>query len=71
MAKTTMPKPFTDKMKWGAWKVTFINLLKTQTRRNGIPLNYVVRENEAAIFRNNANFLDDYVDQCPIDGRAF
>ena len=31
----------------------------------------MIRENETAIFRNNVNFLDDYVDQCLIDGRAF
>ena len=71
MAKTTMPKPFTDKMKWDDWKVTFINFLKTQNGRNGIPLNYVVRENLNPIQRTNANFLDDYVDQCPLQGRPF
>ena len=71
MAKTTMPKPFTDKMKWEDWKVTFINFLKTQHGRNGIPLNYIVRENVNTINRLNPNFLDDYVDQCPLQGRPF
>ena len=71
MAKKTMPKPFTEKMKWADWKVTFINFLKTQPGRNGVPLNYVVRNNEGPINRNNVNFLDDYVDQCLIQGRAF
>ena len=58
-------------MKWDDWKVTFINFLKTQNERNGVPLNYIVRENEAPIVRNNANFLNDYVDQSTLTGRAF
>lgn len=71
MTKTTMPKNFTEKMKWIDWKVTLINFLKSQVGRNGVPLSYVVRENVTPLVRNNASFLDDYVDRAPLHGRIF
>ena len=71
MAKNSMPKNFTDKMEWTDWKSTLVNFLKSQPGRNGVPLNYVVRDNVAGVTRQNANFLDDYVDKTPITGRVF
>jgi hypothetical protein len=71
MLKSAMPKDFTEKIKWADWKGTFINFLKTQPGRHGVPLSYVVRDNDAALIRNNPNFLDDYVDQAPLNGRTF
>ena len=70
-AKTCKPKQFTDKVKWLDWKDSFVNFLRTQPGRNGVPLSYVVRNNETAIIRVNPQFLDDYVDQAPLHGPAF
>ena len=62
-AKTAKPKQFTDKVKWMDWKDSFENFLRTQAGRNGVPLSYIIRSNDNAIIRANAEFLDDYVNQ--------
>ena len=71
MAKNSMPKNFTEKMDWMDWKATLIDILNYQPGRNGVPLNYVIRENFAAIVRTNTKFLDSYVDRTPLTGRVF
>ena len=58
-------------MEWMDWKATLIYFLKYQPGRNGVPLNYVIREKIYAIVRTNKNFIDDYVDRKPLTGRVF
>ena len=70
-AKTAKPKQFSSKVKWEDWRDSLINFLRTQKGRNGVPLSYVIRESELAIIRQNAEFLDDYVDHAFLDGEAF
>ena len=65
-----MHKTFTDKMKHIDWKVTLIKFLKSQLGSNGVPLNYFVRDNVNPTVRNNPNFLDDYADRTPLQGRV-
>ena len=71
MEKNAMHKTFTDKMRWIDWKVMLINFLKYRPRRNGVPLNYVVRDNINPIGRNNPYFFDDYADRTSLQGRVF
>ena len=71
MAKNAMPETFTDKMNWIDWKVTLIKFLKSQPGRNGVSLNYVVRDNVNPIVRNKPNFLDGYADITLLQGRVF
>ena len=71
MEKSYMPKNFTEKMEWMDWKANLIHFLKHQPGRNGVPLNYFIRDNVATIVRTNTNFLDDYVDKTPLYGRVF
>ena len=66
MANNSMTKNFTEKMEWMDWKSTLINFLKSQPGRNGVPLNYVIRYNVAAIIQTNTNFIDCYVDRTPL-----
>ena len=70
-AKTAKPKQFTEKMKWIDWKDSFANFLRTQPGRNGVPLSYVIRDNDEPVEKRNAEFLDDYIDQAPLTGPAF
>jgi hypothetical protein len=44
MVKSAMPKEFDEKMNWADWNGTFINFLKSQPGRHGVPLSYVVRK---------------------------
>jgi hypothetical protein len=66
-----MPKQYSDAMKWSDWKLSFHNFLKTQPGRRGVPLNYIIRPNEEPRIRTNVRFLDDYVDQAPLEGQAY
>ena len=58
-------------MKWIDWKDSFANFLRTQPGRNGVPLSYVIRDNDEPVEKRNAEFLDDYIDQAPLTGPAF
>ena len=71
MAKKSIKKNFTEKMEWLDWKATLINFLKSQPGSNGVPLNYVIRDNVSAFIQTNTNFLDDYVDRTPLTERVF
>ena len=71
MLETALPKNFTDKMKWQDWKNTFLSFLRTQPGRFGVPLSYICRDNENPLVRVNADFLDDYVDQAPLNGDGY
>jgi hypothetical protein len=70
-ARTAKPKQFTDQVKWTDWKDSFVNFLRTQSGRDGVPLNYVVRDSDIPTFNANVQFIDDYVDQAPLNGAAF
>ena len=70
-AKKYIPKNFTENMEWMDWKATLIKLLKYQPGRNGVPLNYVIRDNIIDIVRTKTNFLDDYVDRTPLTVSVF
>ena len=71
MTNNTMHKAFTYKMMWIYRKVMLINFLKSHPGRNGVPLNYVLRDNANPIARNNPNFLDDYADKTLLRGKLF
>ena len=65
------PKNFTDKVKQEEWKPLFTNFLQAIPGRNGIPLSYIVRDNENGIIVPDAEFIDDYVNHAPLNGDAF
>ena len=44
---TAKPRTFTKEMKWDDWKPIFSNFLKSIPGFNGIPLSYVIRDNDA------------------------
>ena len=70
ISMNAMPKSSTKKMEWMDRKSTLVIFIKSQPGINGVPLNYVVRDNEATITRPNANFLENYVDRTLLTGRA-
>ena len=48
-----------------------INFLGYHTISIGVLLNYFVRDNANPIERNNPNFLDDYSNRTPLQGKVF
>ena len=71
MAKSARPKNFTEKMKWLDWKTTLVNFLKSQPGRNGVPLDYVIRNDTTPAAAAAGNFLQDYSNRAPLNGNAF
>ena len=71
MIKSALPKQFKEDTKWLDWRTSFEGFLRTQPGRNGIPLNYIIRDNEFPIYNANPSFLDDYVDQAELAGSSF
>ena len=68
ISMNTMPKSSTKKMEWMDRKSTLVIFMKLQPGRNGVPLNYVVRDNEAPITRPNANSLENYINRTLLTG---
>jgi hypothetical protein len=71
ISDTATPEQFTSKLKWIDWVPTFQNFLRAIPSRNGVPLNYVIKEEPIVIRQNYNNFLDEYIDKAPLDGPAF
>ena len=65
------PKDFTNDMKWDDWIVTFIDYLSQLPGRNGVPLKYVVRDNDLPDPTPNADFLQEYVNMAPLQGDGY
>ena len=70
-ATTTMPKIFKSDSKWLDFRDSLKNFLRTQPGRNGTPLQYVIRESENPVPRNNIEFIDDYIDKAALEGEVF
>ena len=43
----------------------------TQPGRNGVLLKYVIRDDQNPIIQANVEFLDNYVDQAPLNGDTY
>ena len=68
---TLKPKPFKGEVKWVDWKPTLVNFLHQLPGRDGVPLSYVVQDNDAANPTQRTNFLDMYVYNAPLNGEAY
>ena len=67
----TSPKDFDKGIKWEDWSPTFMNYLNSIPGRDGIPLSYIIRDNDAQDHTPNTNFLDDYVMGAPLIGVSY
>ena len=64
------PAKFTKDTKWEDWAPSFINYLRTIPGRNGVPLMYVIRDEDDQPLRS-IDYLDDYIAKAPLEGAAF
>ena len=72
LAEAAKPGKFKDSTKWEDWKPTFMNYLRSIPGRDGIPLKYICRENDAPDpLAVHDDFLDDYVVNAPLDGDSY
>lgn len=70
MSSAAKPAQFTKDVKWEDWAPSFINYLRTIPGRNGVPLMYVIREDDH-VYTPSADYLDDYIAKAPLHGEAF
>ena len=60
-----------DPPKWMDWVPTFLNYLRMIPGRNGVPLKYVCRQDDAPDATPQPDFLDEYVNNAPLAGNAY
>ena len=66
------PTKFKENNKWDDWYPTFLNFLRAIPGRNGIPLNYICREDDEPAPNNpEIDFIENYILQAPVWGTAF
>ena len=66
------PGPLDSERKWKQWEEKFINYTRAHLGSNGIPLAYVIRENEAP--NTNATFTDfitETIECAPLNGEFY
>ena len=71
MSDTAKLEKFTAKVKWEDWAPSFLNFLRVIPGLDGVPLNYIWRDNEVADPVGHTNFIDDYVNMAPLRGATF
>jgi hypothetical protein len=71
ISETAKPEQFTDKIKWTDWVPTIRNFLCTIPGQNGVPLSYIIRDENNDVRNNYTNFLEEYVDKVNLHGTAF
>ena len=71
VASAAIPKDFGKDTKWDDWSPTFWNYLNAIPGRDGIPLSYIIRDNDDQDHTPNTNFLDDYVMAAPLAGASY
>jgi len=62
------PEVFNDDMSWEDWVKTFKAYLRLVTGESGIPLSYVIRDDENPNMADQGNFLANYAARAPLNG---
>ena len=72
-SKEASPGPLKSEKDWVDWESKFVNYLSTLTGVNGVPLSYIVRENELPPTdgRVYSNFMEETVYCAPLNGTIF
>jgi hypothetical protein len=65
------PERLTKDTKWEEWAPSFLNYLRTIPGRDGVPLLYITREQEAPDPTPKTDYLDEYINNAPLTGNAF
>ena len=65
------PRDLTKEIKWADWAPSFENYLRAIPGRIGVPLSYVIRDNDVPDPTPNVDFLDDYIMNAPLSGADY
>lgn len=71
-AKAADPGKFKDERKWPEWEKSFVNYLSVIPGVNGVPLSYIVRQNEfPAEDEMYSSFNERMIHRAPLDGQYY
>lgn len=70
-SKATDPGKLKANTDWYTWSQGFTNYLSTIPGSTGIPLSYIIRENEQPVTVIGADYLSDLVNRAPLRGPVF
>jgi hypothetical protein len=71
-SKAADPGPLKNEKQWKEWEEKFVNYARCQLGANGIPLSYVIRENEDPDFDDNhPDFVSKTVACAPLIGEYY
>ena len=73
MSEVAKPEKFTAKVKWVDWAPTFKNFLDSIPSKNGIPLSYVIRDQDEPepVADPSLNFMQNMVQMVPLHGEDY
>ena len=65
------PGPLERESKWKEWEDKFVNYLRLHLGASGIPLSYVVRENNNPDTSTNTDFISRTITRAPLSGEYY
>ena len=71
ISKQAEPGKLKDERKRNDWNASMVNYLSTIQGSLGVPLSYVVRENDEPIPEGHDNFIEKCVACAPLEGPIF
>ena len=71
IASAAKPEKLTKDTKWEDWAPSLLNYLCAIPGRDGVPIKYIVRNNELPDATPNVEFINDYIMNVPLTGQAF
>lgn len=71
MSEAAKPTKFTSDTRWEDWAPTLLNYLRSIPGRDGVPLKYICRKDDAPDPTPCNDFLDEYVNMAPLTGEAY
>ena len=72
-ADAASPGPLESEKEWKHWEERFVNYTQTQLGSNGVPLSYIIRENDAPALAGGTfpDFMSQTIDCAPLNGEYF
>ena len=71
ISKAAKPVRSMKEVKWEDWAPTFMNYVRAIPGRDGVPLKYIIRDNDFSNLTPNKDLRDDNVNNSSLQGGSF
>ena len=73
IGENAKPDKLSETTKWIDWRPSFINYLRAIPGVDGVPLSYIIRDNDEPLMEIDpaADYLTNYVRMAPLNGESF